>query len=57
MGEPGEHRVWGGVSSTQLDATSNVPGTFAYSPAAGTVLEAGTQTLVGHLHTYRRHRL
>jgi len=33
------------LSSTQLDATANVQGTFAYSPAAGTVLSAGTQTL------------
>ncbi len=30
----------------QLDATSNVPGTFSYSPASGTVLNAGLdQTL------------
>jgi N-acetylneuraminic acid mutarotase len=33
------------LSATQLDATSSVPGTFLYSPAAGTVLPAGTQTL------------
>ena len=33
------------LSSTQLDATANVPGTFAYTPAAGTVLAVGTQTL------------
>jgi Bacterial Ig-like domain (group 2) len=33
------------LSSTQLDATASVPGTFAYSPAAGTVLKVGTQTL------------
>jgi hypothetical protein len=34
------------LSSTQLDATANVPGTFAYTPAAGTVLQAGAaQTL------------
>ena len=33
------------LSATQLDATSSVPGTFVYSPAAGTVLPAGTQTL------------
>ena len=33
------------LSSTQLDATSTIPGTFVYSPAAGTVLSAGTQTL------------
>ncbi len=34
------------LSSTQLDATANVPGTFTYTPAAGTVLGAGNgQTL------------
>lgn len=33
------------LTSAQLDATANVPGTFVYSPAAGTVLLAGTQTL------------
>jgi predicted outer membrane repeat protein len=29
------------LSSTQLDATANVPGTFNYIPAAGTVLPVG----------------
>jgi hypothetical protein len=33
------------LSSTQLNATSSVPGTFVYSPAAGTVPAAGTDTL------------
>ncbi len=33
------------LSSTQLDATASVPGTFVYSPPAGTILTAGTQTL------------
>ena len=33
------------LSATQLDATANVPGTFVYSPAAGTVLAAGSHTL------------
>ena len=33
------------LSSTQLDASSTIPGTFVYSPAAGTVLAAGSQTL------------
>jgi hypothetical protein len=33
------------LSSTQLNATASVPGSFAYSPAAGTVLAAGAQTL------------
>ena len=34
------------LGATQLDATASVPGTFTYSPAAGTVLGAGNnQTL------------
>jgi len=33
------------LSGTQLDASSSVAGTFAYAPAAGTVLTAGQQTL------------
>ncbi|HEX3743418.1 MAG TPA: SBBP repeat-containing protein [Bryobacteraceae bacterium] len=34
------------LSSAQLDATANVPGTFVYNPPAGTVLPAGNfQTL------------
>jgi hypothetical protein len=33
------------LSVTQLNATANVAGTFAYTPASGTVLTAGTQTL------------
>lgn len=33
------------LSSTQLNATTTVAGSFVYSPAAGTVLTAGTQTL------------
>ena len=33
------------LSATQLDATSTVPGTFAYTPAAGTILGAGTKML------------
>jgi glucuronoarabinoxylan endo-1,4-beta-xylanase len=33
------------LSATQLDATASVAGTFTYSPAAGTVLTAGSQTL------------
>ena len=33
------------LSATQLNATANVPGTFVYSPAAGTVLESGNRTL------------
>lgn len=33
------------LSATQLDATSTIGGTFLYSPAAGTVLGTGKQTL------------
>ena len=33
------------LGAAQLDATSPVAGTFTYSPAAGSVLAAGTQTL------------
>jgi hypothetical protein len=33
------------LSVTQLDASSTVPGAFVYSPAAGTVLALGSQTL------------
>jgi hypothetical protein len=33
------------LSSTQLDAAANVPGAFAYSPSASSVLSAGSHTL------------
>lgn len=33
------------LTSAQLDATANAPGNFAYTPAAGAVLTAGTHTL------------
>lgn len=33
------------LSGTQLNASASVPGTFSYTPAAGTVLGAGVQTL------------
>ena len=33
------------LSSARLNATANVPGTSVYTPAAGTVFAAGTQTL------------
>jgi hypothetical protein len=33
------------LSAAQLNATASVPGTFAYSPAMGTMIPAGTQTL------------
>ncbi len=33
------------LSAAQLNATASVPGSFAYSPAAGTTLATGTNTL------------
>ena len=39
------------LSSTQLDAAANVPGTFVYSPAAGTVLAPGQQQSLGVVFT------
>jgi hypothetical protein len=33
------------LSATQLDATANVPGSFVYSPAAGSVLAIGSNRL------------
>jgi sugar lactone lactonase YvrE len=33
------------LSTTQLNATASVPGSFVYAPVAGTVLNAGAQTL------------
>ncbi len=33
------------LNSTQLNATANVPGSFAYNPTAGTVLATGTHAL------------
>ena len=33
------------LSSAQLNATASVPGSFTYSPAAGSVLAGGSQTL------------
>jgi N-acetylneuraminic acid mutarotase len=33
------------LSSTQLNATANTPGTFVYNPSAGTVLNVGTHQL------------
>jgi Bacterial Ig-like domain (group 2) len=33
------------LSGTQLNATASVPGTFVYTPAAGTILKLGTQSL------------
>ena len=46
------------LSATQLDATASVPGTFAYAPAAGTILKVGpAQVLSVDLHADRYRRL
>jgi len=39
------------LSQTQLDATANVPGTFTYTPTAGTVLGAGNNQMLSVLFT------
>jgi hypothetical protein len=43
--QPASIKVGTPLSSAQLDATANVPGTFVYTPAAGAVLPAGTNVL------------
>jgi RHS repeat-associated protein len=42
---PGAITYGTALSATQLNATASVAGTFAYSPASGTVPTAGTQVL------------
>lgn len=42
---PGHIYYGTALSGAQLDATASAPGTFTYSPAAGTVLAIGTRTL------------
>jgi hypothetical protein len=42
---PAEVTYGTALSGAQLNATANVAGSFAYSPAPGTVLNAGPQTL------------
>jgi hypothetical protein len=44
-GAPASISTTTALSATQLDATANIAGTFTYSPAAGTVLPAGNNTL------------
>ena len=44
-GPPAAITYGAALSTAQLNATSTVAGTFAYSPAAGTVLSVGSQTL------------
>lgn len=43
--QPAAITVGTALSTTQLNATANVPGTFVYNPQAGTVLPVGTATL------------
>ena len=38
------------LSATQLNATANMPGTFVYTPAAGTVLTLARPHAVGDVH-------
>ncbi len=46
------------LSASQLDASANVPGTFVYSPPAGTILGEGSgQALSVTFHALRYHRL
>ncbi len=45
LGDPGGDPYGTALSATQLNASSTVAGTFVYTPAAGTVLTAGSQTL------------
>jgi hypothetical protein len=39
------------LSGTQLNATANVPGTFTYTPPAGTVLSAGSGQILSTTFT------
>jgi len=39
------------LGATQLNATANVPGTFAYTPASGTVLNAGNNQVLTTIFT------
>ncbi len=43
--EPAAMVYGSALGGTELNATSTVPGTFAFAPAAGTVLPAGVNTL------------
>ena len=44
-GAPSPIVYWTALGSSQLDAIANVPGTFAYVPAAGAVFPIGVDTL------------
>ncbi len=41
MDKSGSNHLRDGIEATQLNATASVPGTFAYNPVTGTVLNAG----------------
>ena len=43
--KPGNITLGTALTGTELDATASVPGTFTYSPPAGTGLSLGTHTL------------
>jgi lysophospholipase L1-like esterase len=43
--EPGAISYGTALSTTQLDATANVPGSFTYTPGVGAVLSGGSQSL------------
>jgi hypothetical protein len=42
---PASVRYGTALTSAQLNATATIPGTFAYSPVAGAILDAGSQSL------------
>jgi len=42
---PAADHLWHGLSASQLNAAAGVPGSFVYTPGAGTVLNAGARTL------------
>ena len=56
LGDAGGDHYGTALSATQLDATATVAGTFAYTPAAGTVLRRDADAL-GDLHADRHDRL
>ena len=46
LGQPSRHHLRRGAVATQLDATASQPGTFTYTPSAGTVLSADDDQLL-----------
>jgi hypothetical protein len=48
---PADMIFGGALGSAQLDASASVPGTFAYTPTAGTVLPVGTSQTLSVLFT------